>query len=226
MGEIRVHRRSRGYVDRARKYKLMLDGVEVGRLKHGETLAVEAAPGRHRMHLAIDWCRSRFLDIDMAENDLVQVFCWPKSNPITLIYFGSIGRTRAIGVQVLDSVDARRPHEQRATPASATTGQAQRPARAWADARGSDPGPRSAVGRDRRGVQHLEHRDRFMLEHAAVRGRLVYKTRDQARWRGRRLMQLWDDLGLHRRWKLRQYVDKVRGRRVWTIECLGTWGCG
>jgi hypothetical protein len=94
----------------------MLDGVEVGRLKHGQMLAVEAAPGRHRMHLAMDWCRSRFLDTDLAENNVVEVFCWPNSNPITVIYFGTIGRPHAIGLQVLATVGVKRAQDSAATP--------------------------------------------------------------------------------------------------------------
>jgi hypothetical protein len=47
-------------------------------------------------------------DIDLAENDVVEAFFWPNSNPITLIYFGTIGRTHAIGLQVLDTVGAKR----------------------------------------------------------------------------------------------------------------------
>jgi hypothetical protein len=70
-------------------------------------------------------------------------------------------------------------------------------------------------------AQWAEYCDRLMLEHGAVRGQLVYDTRYQARWRGRRLMRLWEDLGLHPRWELREHVDRARGGWVWTIEYLG-----
>jgi hypothetical protein len=70
-------------------------------------------------------------------------------------------------------------------------------------------------------AEWAEYCDRIMLEHGAVRGQLVYERREQARWRGRRLMRLWEDLGLHPRWELREHVDRVRGGFVWTIEYLG-----
>lgn len=73
-------------------------------------------------------------------------------------------------------------------------------------------------------AEWAEYCDRIMREHGAVRGQLVYRTRDQARWRARRLMALWEDLGLHPRWELREHIDKVRGGFVWTIEYLGRAG--
>jgi hypothetical protein len=81
----------------------MLDGEEVGRLKHGEMLAASTAPGRHRLYLAIDWCRSRYLDVDLAAGEVVHVFCWPSGNAFTAIFYGTVGRARAIGLQVLNA---------------------------------------------------------------------------------------------------------------------------
>jgi len=70
-------------------------------------------------------------------------------------------------------------------------------------------------------AQWADYSNRIMLEHGAVRGQLVYRTRDKARWRARRLIRLWDDLGMHERWELREHIDRAPGGWIWTIEHLG-----
>jgi hypothetical protein len=73
-------------------------------------------------------------------------------------------------------------------------------------------------------VEWAEYCDRIMLEHGAIRGQLVYDTRHKARWRARRLMGLWEDLGLHPRWEVREHINRAPGGYVWTIEYLGRGG--
>ena len=106
MAEIKVHRRSGGYQDRLRAYRVMLDGKKVGSVVHGEVLAVSTTPGHHELYVALDWCRSKRLGVDLAENDVVDLACWPNANPITAIFYGTIGRSRYIGLQLLDTSDA------------------------------------------------------------------------------------------------------------------------
>ena len=42
--------------DRARRYKVLVDGAEAGHVGHGETTAIEVAPGPHEVRAKIDWC--------------------------------------------------------------------------------------------------------------------------------------------------------------------------
>ena len=61
---IEIERDRGGRVDKWRAYKVMLDGTEAARLKRGERRTIDAEPGHHEVHLAVDWCRSRSVSFD------------------------------------------------------------------------------------------------------------------------------------------------------------------
>jgi|1186.fasta_scaffold215348_2 hypothetical protein len=42
--------------DRARRYRIVVDGSEIAQVSHGETTAIEVAPGPHEVRAKIDWC--------------------------------------------------------------------------------------------------------------------------------------------------------------------------
>lgn len=65
---IRIERPS-CWADRARTYKVMLDGREVGRIGNKQTLELDVAPGPHELYLAIDWCRSPSVAFEAPEGD-------------------------------------------------------------------------------------------------------------------------------------------------------------
>ena len=62
---IRIKRDS-GWADRARAYKIVIDDKVVGTIRNGQQVELEVTPGRHRLHLKIDWCRSNFVDFEAA----------------------------------------------------------------------------------------------------------------------------------------------------------------
>jgi hypothetical protein len=59
--------------DKARTYRLLLDGKEAGRIREGETLTLEVFPGEHQLGAKIDWCRAEPLEIALSENETAQV---------------------------------------------------------------------------------------------------------------------------------------------------------
>jgi len=66
---IRIKRDS-GYADRLRAYKIVLDGNVVGEINNGQQLELNVTPGKHRLNLKIDWCRSNILDFEMNGNTI------------------------------------------------------------------------------------------------------------------------------------------------------------
>ena len=100
VARIRVERDGRPFPDRFRAYRIVLDGETVGRVKRGETVTIRADAGRHELHLAIDWARSRPVDLDLAEDDECIVRCWPQAKPLLALYFMTLGRRQWIGIDV------------------------------------------------------------------------------------------------------------------------------
>lgn len=50
--------RDSGYADRVREYRVLIDGIEIGRIGNGEEKSFDIDPGPHRLSVKIDWCRT------------------------------------------------------------------------------------------------------------------------------------------------------------------------
>jgi hypothetical protein len=67
--------RDSGYADRTRKYRVLLDGVEVGRIANGEVQSIPVASGTHRLQLKIDWCSSNAVDFTAQVDQIAKFHC-------------------------------------------------------------------------------------------------------------------------------------------------------
>lgn len=67
--------REKGYLDRLRKYKVILDGSVCGNIKAGETKDFHVNPGIHTISLKIDWCTSDTLEFHVPESGIVEFEC-------------------------------------------------------------------------------------------------------------------------------------------------------
>jgi hypothetical protein len=52
-------------------YRILVDGVEIGRLGEGATLAHQVSEGPHVVQATIDWCGSQPLNFEAKSEDLV-----------------------------------------------------------------------------------------------------------------------------------------------------------
>lgn len=97
---IRVERTASRKSDRLRAYKVVLDGLVVGKLKKGESVTLDTSPGDHELHLAIDWACSPKLDLELSAGQETHVRCWPAANPWLASYWTTFGRARYIAIEV------------------------------------------------------------------------------------------------------------------------------
>ena len=65
--------RDKGWADKIRKYRILLDGVEIGRIGEGEVLRQQISDGPHAIEAKIDWCGSRPLHFNAQSEDQVVV---------------------------------------------------------------------------------------------------------------------------------------------------------
>jgi hypothetical protein len=66
-----------GYRDRFRSYAVLVDEAQVAKVKRGQTLRLPISPGRHKIYLRIDWCRSPGMDIDASPGEIINIYCAP-----------------------------------------------------------------------------------------------------------------------------------------------------
>jgi len=72
MAQLTVQR-DKGYANKFGKYRILLDGEEIGRLAEGAVLQRDIRPGRHVAEARIDWCGSKPLVFDALDGDQVLV---------------------------------------------------------------------------------------------------------------------------------------------------------
>jgi hypothetical protein len=63
-----------GYVDILRSYQIIVDGRAVGEIRNGGQVEFDVPPGRHQIHLELNWCRSNVVDFE-ANRGVIQFEC-------------------------------------------------------------------------------------------------------------------------------------------------------
>lgn len=104
--------RPRQYADLLRKYRIVVDDLEIGRIGSGEDLRVELPEGEHRIVARIDWARSNRLSFGVRAQEVTEIEVGSNVRGwllIAAIYFATIGfrdylylRHRISGFPVLD----------------------------------------------------------------------------------------------------------------------------
>jgi len=61
--------RDTGWADKFRKYRILVDGVEVGQLGEREMLRHEISEGPHAIEAKIDWCGGRPLQFEAKSKE-------------------------------------------------------------------------------------------------------------------------------------------------------------
>jgi hypothetical protein len=103
---IHIDRPAEGYADRLRAYQVVLDGTKVRSIKRGQTCTIETQPGRHELHLKLDWTRSRSVTLDIGPEQEAHLRCRPNASPLLALYWITLGSQRYIHVEVLEMSDA------------------------------------------------------------------------------------------------------------------------
>jgi hypothetical protein len=77
MSQIIVQRAASRWHDRMRDYKVVVDGQAVARVGNGGSTTVAVMPGKHTVYMAIDWGRSKPLDVTVGPEQVVALECGP-----------------------------------------------------------------------------------------------------------------------------------------------------
>jgi hypothetical protein len=96
---IHVDREAGGYTDRARAYKVLVDGEERGTVKQGQGVEAEVDPGAHQVQMKIDWASSPTLDVELADGERAEFVCAPNASPLTAIFYAFFRRSSYIRLE-------------------------------------------------------------------------------------------------------------------------------
>lgn len=81
---VRVLREPARWTDRARAYKVVIDGATVGSLRHGQEDVFEVAPGAHSVRLRLDWAGSESMTVDLAPGEEARLQCGSRGGKAAL----------------------------------------------------------------------------------------------------------------------------------------------
>jgi hypothetical protein len=96
--EVVIQRAGNHWIDAARSYEVLIDGVVRTRVARGQERTVSLDAGEHEIQLRVDWARSRPLSIDVPSEARIVLRCWPRTNLLTHFWWSTRGRDDYIAV--------------------------------------------------------------------------------------------------------------------------------
>ena len=87
---IRLSRARARWRDRAKAYRVLIDGVEAARIGDGETAHLPVEPGNHSLRLRVDWSGSRELTFTLGDGQEVGFSCRPNTGLAIWLLFQSV----------------------------------------------------------------------------------------------------------------------------------------
>jgi hypothetical protein len=89
-GQLRIHRAG-GFSDRARAYRILVDGERAGEIRAKATSVISLPAGEHTVQLKIDWGTSRELTVRVSPDEPIDLHCRGR-NPLLALYRITFGR--------------------------------------------------------------------------------------------------------------------------------------
>jgi hypothetical protein len=86
MGKL-ILSRKKEWQNKARKFRIYIDGKKIDTIANGEIKEIEIEPGKHKLILKIDWCSSPEVDIEISEekSTMMETSGYKLGNWVTLI---------------------------------------------------------------------------------------------------------------------------------------------
>jgi len=67
--------RDSGFTDFIRRYRVMLDGEEIGLIKNNGKFECAIPSGRHTLEMKVDWCSSNAIEFEAGAGERVRFAC-------------------------------------------------------------------------------------------------------------------------------------------------------
>jgi hypothetical protein len=96
MAKIIVRRESAIWQDMARKYTVLLDGVEIAKVSNDSEVEFDVEPGKHTVQMQIDWCHSRKVEVDVFSAEPLVLECGPNASPFSALFYITMWKNKYI----------------------------------------------------------------------------------------------------------------------------------
>ena len=95
-----IRRAHSQWTDRARSYKVLVDGQQRAQIGDDAVIQVPVSPGGHVVRLEIGWCRSPDLAVELAHGEILRLECRPNASPPLALLYITIWRKNYIRLEM------------------------------------------------------------------------------------------------------------------------------
>jgi len=100
-------RRPSQYADKARAYRIFVDGAPAGTIKAGGEISLDLPPGEHEILARIDWCRSNALKVVVSSNGAIAAEVGSnalKLGGLSALYYATFGYSKYLYLRLSPGV--------------------------------------------------------------------------------------------------------------------------
>jgi hypothetical protein len=90
-------------MDRARNYRVLVDGRQRAQIGDDATVQVGVTPGEHVVRLKVDWCASPEVAVTVPHGAIVRLECRPNAGTLSALLYVTIWRNRYISLTPVTS---------------------------------------------------------------------------------------------------------------------------
>ena len=103
MSVLVIRRAHTPWQDRARDYRVLVDGTQRAAIGNDSTVQIPVTPGKHRVRLVVDWCASQELAVDIAHGEILRLECKPNASPFLALLYVTIWRNKYISLNMVNT---------------------------------------------------------------------------------------------------------------------------
>lgn len=92
--------------DRARAYRVLIDGEAVGRIRQRQRVKFAVQAGSHAVELRLAWCRSSVQTVSIGDADTAKLVCHPAGSSWTGLWDIIFRRAQYIALRAADTTQS------------------------------------------------------------------------------------------------------------------------
>lgn len=114
MSQIIVSRTNALWQDRARSYRILVDGREVACVENDSSVKISVLPGTHSVRLQVDWCQSQEVSVEVKASESIELGCGPNSTPLLALLYVTFMRKNYLWLRPAVAQPANQPFQRTA----------------------------------------------------------------------------------------------------------------
>ena len=91
------------WADRARDYRVFVDGAQKAQIVNDSTVQIGVLPGPHTVQLRIDWCTSPEVPFTIEHGGIVRMECQANARPLLALLYITVWRNKYVALNTVEN---------------------------------------------------------------------------------------------------------------------------